>query len=72
VYKISHSWVEVLIFFCILLFEVEAESQMVLNILTEHDYRDAFKNGRSAGNRAYARKGTTSRMMVVNRHKGSF
>jgi hypothetical protein len=39
---------------------IEAESQAVLNTLTEHDFEDAFKNGRSAGNGAYARKGTTS------------
>jgi hypothetical protein len=41
---------------------MEAESQAVLNSLTEHDFQDAFKNGRSAGNGAYARKGTTSRV----------
>jgi hypothetical protein len=26
---------------------IEAESQAVLNALTEHDFHDAFKNGRS-------------------------
>jgi hypothetical protein len=31
---------------------IEAESQAVLNTLTEHDFRDACKNGRSAGNGA--------------------
>jgi hypothetical protein len=41
------------------------ESQAVLSTLTEHDFQDAFKNGRSSGNGAYARKGTTSRMMVL-------
>jgi hypothetical protein len=50
----------------------EAESQAVLNILREHDFQDGFKNGRSAGNGAYARKGTTSGAMVANRRKVSF
>jgi hypothetical protein len=36
---------------------MEAESQVVLNTLTEHDFQDAFKNGRSAENGAYKRKG---------------
>jgi hypothetical protein len=40
---------------------MEAESQAVLNNLTEHNFEDAFKNGRSAGNGAYTRKGTTWR-----------
>jgi hypothetical protein len=31
---------------------IEAESQAVMNTLTEHDFQDAFKNGRSAGNGA--------------------
>jgi hypothetical protein len=51
---------------------IQAESQAVLNTLTEHDFEDAFKTGRSAGNGAYARKGTTSRVVVVSRHKVSF
>jgi hypothetical protein len=41
---------------------IQAESQALLNSLTQHDFPEAFKtNGRSAGNCAYARKGTTSR-----------
>jgi hypothetical protein len=36
---------------------MEAESQTVLNTLREHDSQNEFKNGRSAGNGAYARKG---------------
>jgi hypothetical protein len=37
---------------------IEAESQAVLNILTERNFQDAFKkNGRSAGNGAYVQKG---------------
>jgi hypothetical protein len=34
----------------------------------EHDFQAAFENGRSAGNCAYEQKGTTSRVMVANRH----
>jgi hypothetical protein len=36
---------------------IEEESQAVLNTLTEHDFQDAFKNGRSPGNGSYTRKG---------------
>jgi hypothetical protein len=39
---------------------IKTESQAVLNSLTEHDFQDAFKNGRSAGNGAYVWKGTSS------------
>jgi hypothetical protein len=42
---------------------MEAESQAVLNILKEHGFQDAFKNGRIAGSGAYPRKGTTSRVI---------
>jgi hypothetical protein len=49
-----------------------AESQAVLNILTEHDFQDAFKTGRSSGNGAHERKGTTSRVMLARRSKVSF
>jgi hypothetical protein len=51
---------------------IEAESQAVLNSLTEHDFQDAFKNGRRAGNCAYVWKGTTSRVMVTIRLKVNF
>jgi hypothetical protein len=43
---------------------IEAESQVVLNTLTEHDFQDAFKK--------WQRRGNTSRMMVDNRLKVSF
>jgi hypothetical protein len=46
---------------------IEAESQAVLNTLTEHDFQDAFKNGRSAGNYKYASEGTTWRVIVASR-----
>jgi hypothetical protein len=39
---------------------IKAESQVVLNTITEHDFQDAFKkNGRSTGNGAYVRKWAT-------------
>jgi hypothetical protein len=44
-----------------------AESQEVLNTVTDND---AIKNGRSSGNGAYARKCTTSRVMVPSRPHG--
>jgi hypothetical protein len=46
---------------------IEAESQAVLNTLTEHDFR-------GAGNDAYVYvwKETTSRVMVASRPKVSF
>jgi hypothetical protein len=46
---------------------MDAESQGVLNTLTEHDFQDAFKNGKSVRKDAYRRKGTTSRAMVASR-----
>jgi hypothetical protein len=51
---------------------MEAESQAVLNTLTEHDFQDAFKNYRRAGNGEHARKGTISRVMLDSRPKVSF
>jgi hypothetical protein len=33
---------------------IEAELQAMLNTLTEHDFQDAFKNGRCTGNSACA------------------
>jgi hypothetical protein len=48
---------------------IETESQAVLNALTEHDFQDALKNGRSAGNGVYMQKGTTSRVMGASRPK---
>jgi hypothetical protein len=51
---------------------VETESQAVLNILTEHDSQDEFKNGRRAGNGEFVRKGTTSRVMMTTGPKVIF
>jgi hypothetical protein len=44
---------------------IEAELRVVPNTLTEHDFQDAFRNGRRAGNGAYTRMGTTSKVMVT-------
>jgi hypothetical protein len=45
---------------------IEAESQAVPRNLTEHDFHDVFKkNDQSAGNCAYARKETISKVVVV-------
>jgi hypothetical protein len=51
---------------------IEAESQSVMNTPTEHDFQDAFKNGRSAGNSAYMWTGITSRVTMASRPKFSF
>jgi hypothetical protein len=51
---------------------IEAESQAVLNTVTERDLQDGFKNGKSAVNGACARKGTTSRAMMASRPKVKF
>jgi hypothetical protein len=47
----------------------EAESQAMLNTLTEDNFQNTFKKCQKPGNGAYARKGTTSRMMVASRPK---
>jgi hypothetical protein len=52
---------------------IEAESQAVLNTLTEHYFPDAFKkNGKSARYNAYAPKGTTLKVTVATKPKVSF
>jgi hypothetical protein len=50
----------------------DSESQAMLNTLTEHDFQDAFKNGKSAGSGAYSWNGTASMVMAVGRPKVSF
>jgi hypothetical protein len=37
------------------------ELQALLNTLTQPDFQDAFKNGRSTGNGAYTQKGAVSK-----------
>jgi hypothetical protein len=51
---------------------IEGELWAVPNTLTEHDYQNTFKNGRSSGNGAYALKRNTSGIIVANRPKVSF
>jgi hypothetical protein len=51
---------------------IEAKLQVVLSTLTEHNFQDAFKKGRSCRNGACTQKGTTSRMMVASGPKVSF
>jgi hypothetical protein len=51
---------------------IEAESQVVLNTLTEHDFQDAFKKDRSYGNSACTQKRTISRVMMASMPKVSF
>jgi hypothetical protein len=51
---------------------IEAESQAVLNTLTEHEFQDAFKQQQKRCHDAYIQMGTTSRMMVASRPKISF
>jgi hypothetical protein len=51
---------------------MEAESWAALSTLTEHDFQDAFKIGRSAGNGAYQRKGTALKVMVASTLEVSF
>jgi hypothetical protein len=48
---------------------IEAESQAMLNTLREYEFQAHLKNVRSAGNGAYARKGTTSSVMATGRLK---
>jgi hypothetical protein len=40
--------------------------------LTEHDFQDAFQTWQKLWERAYAGKGTISRVMVTSRPKVSF
>jgi hypothetical protein len=46
---------------------MKVELQAVLNTLTEHNFQDAFKKGRSIGNGSYGQ-----RVMVAIRPKVSF
>jgi hypothetical protein len=44
----------------------------VLNTLAKHDFQDAFKNQKSAGNSAHEWKGTTLRVTAGSRPEASF
>jgi hypothetical protein len=48
---------------------IEAESQAMLNTLTEHDFQYAFKKGKKSCKRL---KGTTSRVTVASKPKVAF
>jgi hypothetical protein len=50
----------------------EAESQIVLNTLTEHDFQDAFKKSQEHWDGTYMWKGAASRVMVGSGPKVSF
>jgi hypothetical protein len=50
---------------------IEAESQVMLIIINENDFQDAFKNDRSAENVEYARRRTTSRVILASGPKVS-
>jgi hypothetical protein len=50
----------------------ETNKQTNKQTLTEHDFQDVFKNGRSAENGAYGQKGTTTRVLVASRPEVSF
>jgi hypothetical protein len=48
---------------------IEAESQAVLNTLTEHDFQDAFVKWEKRWERCIRAEVTTSRVMVTSRLK---
>jgi hypothetical protein len=48
---------------------IEADSQAMLKTLTGNNFQDAFKNGRSADNDAFERKGPTTSVTVASRLK---
>jgi hypothetical protein len=52
--------------------EIQAESQRVLDTVTEKDFQEAFQQGGDGGTGVYMREGTTSRVMVVDRPYGEF
>jgi hypothetical protein len=52
--------------------EIQAESQRVLDTLTENGFQEAFQNGGDGGTGVYMREGTTSRVMTADRPYGEF
>jgi hypothetical protein len=52
--------------------EIHAESQSVLDTLTEKDFQEAFQNGGDGGTGVYMREGTTSRVMEADGPYGEF
>jgi hypothetical protein len=52
---------------------IQAESQRVLDTLTEQDFQEAFqKNGQDSGTGVYVQEGTTSWVMAADRPYGEF
>jgi hypothetical protein len=47
--------------------EIQAESQRVLDTLTEKDFQEAFQKWRRLGTGVYMREETTSRVMAADR-----
>jgi hypothetical protein len=52
--------------------EMQAESQRVLDTLTEKDFQEAFQNDGDSWMGVYTREGTTSRVMAADRPYGEF
>jgi hypothetical protein len=52
--------------------EIQAESQRVLDSLTEQDFQEASKIGGDGGTGVYMREETTSRVMAADRPYGEF
>jgi hypothetical protein len=51
--------------------EIQAESQRVLDTVTEKDFQEAFQNG-GDGTGVYMREGTASRVMAADRPYDDF
>jgi hypothetical protein len=51
---------------------IEAESERVLDCLTEKDFQESFQNGGDGGMYLYMREGTTWKMMAVDIPYGGF
>jgi hypothetical protein len=52
--------------------EFQAESQRVLNTVTDKDFQEALKNGGDVRTGVYMREETTSRVMAADRPFGKF
>jgi hypothetical protein len=52
--------------------EIQAESQRVLDTLTEKDFQEAFQKGGVGGTDTYMLEGTTSRVFPSDKPYGEF
>jgi hypothetical protein len=52
--------------------EIQAESQRVLDTLTEKDFQEAFQKWRRRWDQFYSREETTSRVIAANKAYGEF